>query len=297
MARGDHLHASRDGYHHDGIDLGNGRVVHYAADPDGTKSTACVRISTFNEFAGDGQVTIRRYGDAHDPETTVARAESRLGEAQYDLVFNNCEHFARWCVTGDHRSEQVVAVSSVGAAVGLPWLAANAGTAVVASAGFAGASGPGLMSGLATVGAAVGGGAVAGVVVLGAAPAVLGTALVAGHTFSDDQHLPAEERRARTAGRLGAVVGGAVGVGTVGWAISALGVPGLSAAGVTSGLAAIGGTVGGGMAVGATLAIALPTVGVMLGAYLLYRLWVWLEGKTASLSVAVTPPQLSVTGI
>src|SRR5579884_1357951 len=184
MARGDHLHASRDGYHHDGIDLGDGRVVHYAADPGGTKSTACVRISTFDDFAGDGQVTIRRYADGHDPEVTVARAMARLGEAKYDLVFSNCEHFARWCVIGDHRSEQVVAAGSVGAAVGLPWLAANTGAAVVASAGFAGVSGAGLMSGLATVGAVVGGGAVAGVAVLGAAPAILGTALVAGHTFS-----------------------------------------------------------------------------------------------------------------
>lgn len=296
MARGDHLHAGRNGYHHDGIDLGDGRVVHYAADPGGAKSTACVRISTFDEFAGDGQVTVRRYADAHDPGATVARAMSRLGEAKYDLVFSNCEHFARWCVTGDHRSEQVVAVSSVGAAVGLPWLAANAGAAVVASAGFAGASGAGLMSGLATVGAMVGGGAVAGVVVLGATPAILGTALVAGHTFSDDRHLPGEERRARTAGRLGAVAGGAAGIGTVGWAIGALGVPGLSAAGVTSGLAAIGGGVGGGMAVGVTLAIALPTIGVMLGAYLFYKLWAWLEERTAALRTAVTRPQLPAAG-
>jgi hypothetical protein len=32
---------------------------------------------------------------------------SRLGEQNYNLLFNNCEHFAHWCKTGRHRSEQV----------------------------------------------------------------------------------------------------------------------------------------------------------------------------------------------
>ena len=32
---------------------------------------------------------------------------SRLGEQRYNLLFNNCEHFAHWCKTGRHRSSQV----------------------------------------------------------------------------------------------------------------------------------------------------------------------------------------------
>ena len=32
---------------------------------------------------------------------------SRLGEQNYNLLFNNCEHFATWCKTGRHRSVQV----------------------------------------------------------------------------------------------------------------------------------------------------------------------------------------------
>jgi len=31
----------------------------------------------------------------------------RLGEQNYNLLFNNCEHFAHWCKTGRHRSAQV----------------------------------------------------------------------------------------------------------------------------------------------------------------------------------------------
>lgn len=34
-------------------------------------------------------------------------AFSRLGEDKYDLVANNCEHFANWCCTGETVSEQM----------------------------------------------------------------------------------------------------------------------------------------------------------------------------------------------
>jgi len=38
---------------------------------------------------------------------TLRRAMGRLGEQNYNLLFNNCEHFAHWCKTGRHRSAQV----------------------------------------------------------------------------------------------------------------------------------------------------------------------------------------------
>lgn len=40
-------------------------------------------------------------------ETVVQRAKTRVGEHSYNLLTNNCEHFARWCVTGKHCSFQV----------------------------------------------------------------------------------------------------------------------------------------------------------------------------------------------
>ncbi len=35
------------------------------------------------------------------------RADSLLNNADYDLLENNCEHFATWCVTGEKESNQV----------------------------------------------------------------------------------------------------------------------------------------------------------------------------------------------
>ena len=38
---------------------------------------------------------------------TVERAKSRIGEDRYNLLFNNCEHFAIWCKTGIEESHQI----------------------------------------------------------------------------------------------------------------------------------------------------------------------------------------------
>ena len=43
----------------------------------------------------------------YSSEETVKRAESRVGEDKYDLLFSNCEHFAIWCKTGLHESAQI----------------------------------------------------------------------------------------------------------------------------------------------------------------------------------------------
>jgi hypothetical protein len=40
-------------------------------------------------------------------EETLQRAFSERGKRGYSLLGNNCEHWARWCRTGEHYSEQV----------------------------------------------------------------------------------------------------------------------------------------------------------------------------------------------
>jgi Lecithin retinol acyltransferase len=37
----------------------------------------------------------------------VRRARSRIGEDDYRLLTNNCEHFCNWCLCGVSRSAQV----------------------------------------------------------------------------------------------------------------------------------------------------------------------------------------------
>ncbi len=107
MARGDHLWVRRRGYTHHGVDAGDGTVIHYTGQPWRRNHTAKVERWTLEQFAKGSPVNVIS-GD--DPDAAMVRAESRLGESSYNLVTNNCEHFARWCVEGEPRSPQVATV-------------------------------------------------------------------------------------------------------------------------------------------------------------------------------------------
>ncbi|MDF1582197.1 MAG: hypothetical protein RQ733_03495 [Methyloprofundus sp.] len=74
------------------------------------------------------------------------------------------------------------------------------------------------------------------------------------------------EEKATLAGATGGAGGVVTSVGTV----AALGVPGLGATGITSGLAAVGSIVGGGMASGLVITAAAP-VAFGAAAYSLYK--------------------------
>ena len=132
MAAGDHIYVERVWglYRHHGIDCGDGSVIHFQG-PDPIR--ARVKRSSIATFAAGGE--IRRIENERPPDrasvtenvsrwtdewfgrasggaidasavSVIARAESRLGEGAYDLLFNNCEHFATWCREGRSRSPQ-----------------------------------------------------------------------------------------------------------------------------------------------------------------------------------------------
>lgn len=143
---GDIIGVKRVGYEHYAVYIGNDRVIHYAAengDFDGSGQT--IHEAPMSEFlrgsssfffinfpdkngrfekiyTTGGESVLTRVTDTLDlqqlltgcpdyhlytPEETVERAKSRLGENQYDIAMNNCEHFAFWCKTGLSDSHQV----------------------------------------------------------------------------------------------------------------------------------------------------------------------------------------------
>jgi hypothetical protein len=106
MATGDHIFVYRLGYTHHGIDVGDGTVIHYTGEV-GQKTNAAVRQTPITEFAKGCDTHVQQYGMYDDASKTLERATSRLGENKYHLFFRNCEHFATWCKTGQHWSEQV----------------------------------------------------------------------------------------------------------------------------------------------------------------------------------------------
>lgn len=293
MAKGDHIYVTRPlGYTHHGIDCGDGTVIHFTGEP-GKKSDASIARSMISEFALDSIVRMREYSQKDDPQVVIGRAESKLGSKDYNLVTNNCEHFATWCCTGRTASQQVRRVSSLttSGAAGAASLGTTAGV-VGAVGSVAGVSASGVMSGLAAAGGVIGGGAAAGPLVLALGPAAVSIAAIQVGLRKDDT-LPEGENSARRDGRAASVAGAAVaGAGGMA-AIAGLGVAGTSAAGIASGLAAIGGAVGGGMVAGTVAVAAAPAVAAGVVGYGAYRLSRRLRGIKPK---KVTPPQAGLEG-
>ena len=110
---GDIVLSDRVFYKHYGVYAGKGRVIHYASSKGDFGLDACVRETSLEQFANGGGCSVVQFArnsdktEQYSREETVHRARSRLGEKQYNLIFNNCEHFALWCKTGKNRSVQV----------------------------------------------------------------------------------------------------------------------------------------------------------------------------------------------
>ena len=94
------------------FDAGYGGAADLAA-----KGDASIRRAEIG-FGGD-EIYVVRLDPAlcFRPADVISRARSKLGEKQYNLVANNCEHFAIWCKTGVSYSSQVV--DAIKASIGL----------------------------------------------------------------------------------------------------------------------------------------------------------------------------------
>ena len=109
MAKGDCIYAYRSLgqlrglYKHYGIDCGDGTVIHYR------KPSETIERTSLETFSQGKPIYKAEYsnGFGYIPDVVVERAKSRLGENDYNLLFNNCEHFANWCKTGISDSKQV----------------------------------------------------------------------------------------------------------------------------------------------------------------------------------------------
>ncbi len=104
MVAADHLQVPRQHglFTHHGIDLGDDTVAHYLEGRE-------ILRSPLADFSRGQPVSVVAYpeGSCSPVGVTLRRAMGRIGEQRYNLLFNNCEHFAHWCKTGRHRSSQV----------------------------------------------------------------------------------------------------------------------------------------------------------------------------------------------
>jgi hypothetical protein len=79
----------------------NNDIEKYSKSKDPSKISSSARLFEITERFNDGKTY-----NIYSPEEVVERAKSQLGKGNYKLLFNNCEHFAMWCKTGEEECNQ-----------------------------------------------------------------------------------------------------------------------------------------------------------------------------------------------
>ncbi|VDL80059.1 unnamed protein product [Nippostrongylus brasiliensis] len=78
---------------------------------------AQVRCDPIDAVAGGDLVRVNNEHDIDHqpfpPRIVVERATMKLGEGNYNIVSNNCEHFVKWCRYGNSISRQAIAAKSM----------------------------------------------------------------------------------------------------------------------------------------------------------------------------------------
>ncbi len=104
---------------HYGIFVSEDEVIEFGPPPINISATGnkenLIMSASIDEFSAGGIVerailTREEHRKRIPPKKTVAIARSRIGEGGYDLIHNNCEHFAYKCVFGIDLSTQTQSV-------------------------------------------------------------------------------------------------------------------------------------------------------------------------------------------
>lgn len=116
---GDQICAPRWGgiFYHHGVYAGNNKVLHFAGNPwNGIVHDApcMVRIDSLSKFAGltpfrnhHSKIQVVNRGSRNDGDSCDHQNfEKLVGSMKYNVLVNNCEHFASFVSTGHKKSMQ-----------------------------------------------------------------------------------------------------------------------------------------------------------------------------------------------
>lgn len=119
--KGDLIRVQRKiGYFHFGIYIGHNKVIHFSADKDDSifdNTNIKIQKCKLEDFLrGDTLEVNYPYSGFYKRWVVCRRAKKKLGDKYfndraYDLLENNCEHFANYCYYGVSVSDQSDAVN------------------------------------------------------------------------------------------------------------------------------------------------------------------------------------------
>jgi hypothetical protein len=124
------------GYDHYAVNVGDGYIIHATSMSKGTGSLdvlgscsgsskiAAIKKEKYRVTPGN-EVHVEGTWKGRKPlpvDEIIKRAESKVGIRDYSVLFNNCEHFARWCRYDEKSSDQadglkMMAAGATGAAL------------------------------------------------------------------------------------------------------------------------------------------------------------------------------------
>ncbi len=126
VIKGDLLRTKRKaGYYHYGIAIDSENVIHFSGTNDDSVSNykdVKIRKASLLLFLKDDSLEVMSpYDSPFSRDEVVKRAYSFLNNSEfnghhYNLVINNCEHFARYVYYGKSQSKQVNNALSITAA-------------------------------------------------------------------------------------------------------------------------------------------------------------------------------------
>ena len=111
---GAHIRVQVDSVYHHGIYIGDNKVVQFGLPMSIYQDPNTIKImeSPIEDFLNGGFLEVRIYDkkekkSKNKDSDIVKIALSKVGEGNYNLLTNNCEHFANYCVFGKKTSSQV----------------------------------------------------------------------------------------------------------------------------------------------------------------------------------------------
>ena len=115
---GDMIRVKVGSIYHYGIYVSDAEVIQFGLSPSRriglSDADVAVCISNIDDFLADGFLEIgvpeRKDKKRFSPKKTVEIARARVGEKGYNIIYNNCEHFAYECFCGEKICSQTADV-------------------------------------------------------------------------------------------------------------------------------------------------------------------------------------------
>ena len=121
-SRGDMLRVKLGSIYHFGIYVSDDEVIQFGLAPSRRTllrdSEVEVLASDIDTFLSGGDLEVCEFDrkekkKLRSPDEVISYARSKIGTKGYNILYNNCEHFANECMSGEHISLQADAVREI----------------------------------------------------------------------------------------------------------------------------------------------------------------------------------------